>query len=131
MKTIKNWAETSQKAQDKKIPVVIMVDQEDCPYCRRVESEFFAAIFANGELTDKAVFGKISIDHGETIIDGAGTEISTREFLSVYQTSLTPTVLFLSSEQVELSEKMVGLMTPDFYGFYLEQSIKNAIAAIE
>jgi len=130
MKTINSWLDISQRAKQSNLPVVIMVDQEDCPFCRRVESEFFAAIFANGELTEQAIFGKISIDAGETIVDASGAEISTRSFLIPYETNLTPTILFLNSEKKELSEKMIGLMTPDFYGFYLEQSIKKAIAAL-
>ena len=59
MQKISNWEEISAQARTERMPVVIMVDQDHCPYCRRVEDEFFAAIFASGEYNDRVLFGKI------------------------------------------------------------------------
>ena len=36
MDKIQNWLEISARVKQKNIPVVILIDQEDCPYCRRV-----------------------------------------------------------------------------------------------
>lgn len=127
MEKIHSWKAVSAHSRENNIPVVVMVDQEDCPYCRRVEGEFFAALLAGGELEDKVVFGKISIDSGETIVDQMGDSVSTRDFLAELNTNFTPTVLFLDSKKNELAEKMIGLMTPDYYSFYLEQAIRKAI----
>ena len=126
MDKITDWKLISGQAKSQKIPVVVMVDQENCPYCRRVESEFFAAIFAGGEYESRVIFGKISIDEGETITSGYG-KTSTREFLRGYDAGFTPTILFLDADKNQLVEKMIGLTTPDYYGYYLEKSINVAI----
>ncbi|MGI9318809.1 MAG: thioredoxin family protein [bacterium] len=127
MEKIQNWKEVSAQLRQENIPVVILIDQEDCPYCRRVEGEFIAGLVASRELEGQAVFGKISIDPGETIVNQDGDTISTRDFLAGLNTSFTPTILFLDGDKNELAEKMIGLSTPDYYGYYLEQSIKSAI----
>ena len=130
MNKLENWQQTSQIAKQKKRPVVLMVDRSDCPYCRRVEGEFFSAIFASGQFDERAIFAKISIDSGETVISGTGEVIATQAFLAPYKASLTPTVLFIDGDKAELAEKIIGLTTPDYYGFYLERSINQAIARV-
>ena len=131
MEKLVNWQATSALAGRQNIPIVVMVDQSDCPYCRRVESDFFAGIFASGEYQDKAIFGKISIDSGETIVSVNGEVVSTRKFLNDYNADFTPTILFLDSEMKELEERIIGLTTPDFYGYYLEKAIKSAIQTLK
>ena len=126
MDIIENWPEISTLARQHRVPVVVMVDQLDCPYCRIVEGEYFAAIFASGEFDDRAIFGKISLDAGKYIINESGRKTATRKFLEKYKANLTPTILFLDSEQNQLVEKMVGLLTPDYYLYYLEAAIKKA-----
>ena len=78
----------------------------------------------------RAVFAKISIDSGETIVNEVGQETPTREFLKSYTASFTPTVLFLDADKQELADAMVGLSTPDYYVYYLEKSIEEAISKI-
>ena len=130
MDRIDNWQSVAQLAEREGRVVVVMVDQSDCPYCRRAESEFFASLLAGREYDDSVVFGKISIDPGETIIGAGGERISTRDFLSGLDASFTPTVLFLDADRNPLTKSMVGLSTPDFYGYYLERSIRDAIQAL-
>ena len=131
MEHIDDWQAVAALAQKEGRVVVVMVDQSDCPYCRRVESEFFASLLAGRDYEDTVFFGKISIDYGETIIGLDGKRVDTRDFLRGLSASLTPTVLFLDAERNELSESMVGLSTPDFYGYYLERSINDAVKALK
>ena len=126
MEPLTDWRQVSQQARVGQIPIVVMVDQSDCPYCRQVESEYFAALLAGGKFDNEVLFGKISIDEGETILV-EGKSVLTREFLAGLDADkLTPTILFLDSKRRELVEKMVGLTTPDYYGYYLEAAIQKA-----
>ena len=126
MEKIDDWGAASNIARSRNLPLVILVDQADCPYCRQVEGDYFAAILAGGDYDDKVVFGKISLDAGEFISLDEGRRVPTREFLQPFQAGLTPTVLFLDADGNQLVENLVGLTTPDFYGFYLEQAIRRA-----
>jgi thioredoxin-related protein len=127
MQKLDDWKAVSGTAASKRMPVIVMVDQDHCPYCRRVESEYFAAILAGGEYENKVIFGKISIDEGETIVDSDGSRIPTRKFLGRYDAGFTPTILFMDSKKNELVEKIVGLGTPDYYVYYLEKAIRQSI----
>lgn len=132
MDKITNWSHIIRKASAKAHVVVVMVDQEDCTYCRRVEDEFFSAVLASGRYhRNSTTIGKISIDAGETIIDQHGKEISTRDFLAEYQTDWTPTVLFLDHQKREVADRLTGLLTPDYYVYYLERSIDKAIRNLQ
>ncbi len=131
MDKITNWNRVTGQTRASENVVVVMVDQEDCPYCRRVEEEFFSAILASGQYRDSVSIGKISIDPGETIIDQGGQEISTREFLAAYETDWTPTVLFLDHQKREIADRLTGLLTPDYYVYYLERSIDTAIQNLQ
>ncbi|MCY4219543.1 MAG: thioredoxin fold domain-containing protein [Gammaproteobacteria bacterium] len=133
MDKITNWSRATGAGQTRssKYVVVVMVDQEDCPYCRQVEEEFFSAILASGQYQDSVSIGKISIDAGETIIDQDGKEISTREFLAAFETNWTPTVLFLDYQKREIADRLTGLLTPDYYVYYLERSINTAIQNLQ
>ncbi|MYB33905.1 MAG: thioredoxin fold domain-containing protein [Gammaproteobacteria bacterium] len=131
MDKITNWSRIANQAHGSGHVVVVMVDQEDCPYCRQVEEEFFSAILASGQYQGILSVGKISIDAGETIIDQEGQEISTREFLAEYGTNWTPTVLFLDHQKREVADRLTGLLTPDYYVYYLERSINSAIRNLQ
>lgn len=131
MLRITDWQSISRQARSRKVPIVVMIDQHDCPYCRQAEEDFFNPILTSGELGDKVIVGKVSIDEGETILDEHGNRVSTREFLADYADSfLTPTVLFLDHAKRELVERIVGMLTPDYYGFYLERAMHSAAAKI-
>lgn len=130
LEIIEDWQQLSSKSRANNLPIIVMIDQEDCPFCRRVEGEFFAAIFASGEFDDQALFGKMSINAGDSVIDQDGRTVLVESFLADLNTNFTPTILFLDADKTELTKKMVGLSTPDFYGFYLERAIKKSIKAL-
>ena len=62
----------------------------------------------------------------ETLVDFDGRSMSTSEFASRYGVSLTPTLLFLNSEGEEMSEKLVGIWSEDFYGGFIDNRIDEA-----
>lgn len=129
MLRIADWQSISGQAFRSRVPVVVLIDQEDCPYCRQAEEDFFDPILTGGEMDGRVIFGKISIDEGETILDGDGNRVTTRAFLADYGSDfLTPTVLFLDHAKRELTDRLVGMLTPDYYGYYLERSIQSAIS---
>lgn len=131
MDKITDWSRVTSQVHGAGHVFVVMVDQEDCPYCRQVEEEFFSAILASSQYRGIVSIGKISIDAGETIIDQDGQEIGTREFLAEYGTEWTPTVLFLDHQKREVADRLTGLLTPDYYVYYLERSINSAIRSLQ
>jgi thioredoxin-related protein len=128
--TIKEEKDFSQLAKilgKNRVPVVLMVSSEYCAYCVRVEEDFLIPMQISGDYEQRAVIRKVKIDYGNTIRDFDGNRIDADEFAARYNISVTPTVVFLDHHGHQLAAKRVGLMTPDFYGGYLDESIDTAL----
>jgi len=123
-----NWEDIVHLSRENNLPVVILVDQWDCPYCDIVEQEFLEPMLRGGQFDQLALIRKISIDQGEMITDQEGKSISAREFARRYADSFTPTILFLDCDAQPIGENIVGVNSTDFYGYYLDKAIVEAHA---
>ena len=106
--------------------LVIEFSSEYCGYCRKLEQLFLLPMQRNTEYLSKVLIRYIPLDMHETLIDFEGRSMSTSEFASRYDISLTPTLLFLNSEGVEMSERLVGIWSEDFYGGFIDNRIDEA-----
>jgi len=52
-------------------------------------------------------------------------KISNRDLIQRYQVDVTPTIIFLGPDGREVASSIVGFLTVDFYGAYLDQSIQD------
>jgi hypothetical protein len=75
---------------------------------------------------DKAIFRRISLDSGETIIGPDHNEMTTYAFSDAFDATFTPTVLFLDGNGRPLTENLLGISSRDYYGYDLERSILEA-----
>ena len=112
------------------LPILLFFDRQDCPYCERALREFLVPM-ANGEdWRDRALYRQIEIDQALplTAFDGATT--THRAFARQHRIELTPTIIMVDATGTTLGKPLVGLMTPDFYGAYLEAAINAAAAKV-
>lgn len=122
-----DFSQLAATLEEKRLPLVLMFSSEYCAYCVRVENDFLIPMQISGDYTRRAVIRKVKIDYGNTIRDFDGNEVDADEFAARYAISVTPTVLFLDAHGRQLAPRRVGLMTPDFYGGYLDESIDTAL----
>ncbi len=116
----------AQLAREKNLVLVIEFSSEYCGYCRRLEELFLLPMQRNADYDTKILIRRVSLDMYETLVDFDGRSMSTSEFASRYGVSLTPTLLFLNSEGEEMSEKLVGIWSEDFYGGFIDNRIDEA-----
>jgi len=98
----------AQILKSENLILVLEFSSEDCGYCRKLESLFLLPMQRNAAYGDKILIRTISLDAFETVVDLEGRTVSTSEFASRYGVSLTPTLLFLNAEGIEMSERLVG-----------------------
>jgi len=108
--------------------MVILVSQEHCEFCEQIKEEILNPMIRSGEHKKDILIRELFIDFDITLKDFSGKQRSGTDIAQDYGISFTPTMLFLDSQGKLLVEPMVGLSTPDLYPFYLERSIKQAIA---
>jgi len=124
---VKDLAAVGKQAESKHLPIMLMFSAKGCTYCTKLEEDFLKPMLRSGDYTDKVLIRKLRIDGYDKIRDFEGKPVAASDFADRYSVFVTPTVVFIDGDGVELAKKRVGLSTPDFYGSYLDQSIDRAL----
>lgn len=117
-------------AQQKKLPLMIVFSQEDCSFCIQLTEEIINPILISGDYRDRVIIRELMIDSGEDIIDFDGSPVHPREIFTRYLLYVTPSVLIMNGHGEELAERQVGINTVDYYGYYLDEAIKQALGRL-
>ncbi len=132
-----SWAETlphamnfqdDGKALNERQIILVLVSQNGCSYCEQITEQFLNPMYSGGLYQQKVLFRELNMDQSDSITDFDGLAISPRQFARRYQASLTPTLLFLGPSGQRLVSNLIGINTIEFYGYYLDQAIDQAIA---
>jgi thioredoxin-related protein len=113
-------------AKQKGLVLVIEFSADDCAYCRKLEDLFLLPMQRNAEYGDKILLRAVSLNEFDSLIDFDGRSVTTTEFAAQYDVTLTPTLVFLNAEGVEMSEKLVGIWSEDFFGGFIDNRIDEA-----
>ncbi|MGD2171577.1 MAG: thioredoxin fold domain-containing protein [Gammaproteobacteria bacterium] len=116
-------------ARERGLVLMLEFSSADCAYCRKLEALFLLPMQRNPGYDDKVLIRSVSLDAYQTLIDFEGHTVDTREFAARYGASLTPTLVFLGPDGRELSEKLVGIWSEDFYGEFIDNRIDTALSA--
>jgi len=69
---------------------------------------------------------KLTIDQTARLRHFDGNRVSTARLAERYRISVTPTLIFVDRRGHELTERMVGVTTLEFYAGYLDQALDSA-----
>ena len=106
--------------------VVLYFTAEYCMYCQALDREVLGPVLRSGDYEAISQFFRVQHDEPETkLVDFDGKKISNRDLIQRYQVDVTPTIIFLGPDGREVASSIVGLITVDFYGAYLDQSIQD------
>lgn len=128
MVAVSDLRQAARLLRQKDLVLVLEFSSEDCSYCRKLEELFLLPMQHNAEYDDKVLIRSVDLDSYQDLVDFHGRSLSVGEFASRYAVSLTPTLLFLDADGVELSERLVGIWSEDFYGGYIDARIDEALA---
>ena len=112
--------------REHKLVLLLEFSSEDCSYCRKLEELFLLPMQRNDEYRARVLIRAVSLDPYHDLVDFDGRHLSTAEFASRYDVSVTPTLLFLDADGVEIGERLVGIWSEDFYGGYIDGRIDDA-----
>ncbi|MCP4389894.1 MAG: thioredoxin fold domain-containing protein [Gammaproteobacteria bacterium] len=130
MITVTDLREEARIAKADNLILVLEFSSEYCGFCRKLEALFLVPMQRNAEYREKVLIRSVSLDMHETLVDFEGRSMSTSEFASRYDISLTPTLLFLNGDGDEMSEKLIGIWSEDFYGGFIDNRIDEARAKL-
>lgn len=125
---LNNFETLSQRACNENKIMVVMVSRESCPYCLKLKQQVLIPEVKNGALNKKWLLRELLIDGGTNHIGFDGKIVNSMAYAQSIKATITPTVLFLSPNGVELGKRIIGTGGAiDFYDFYLKRSIKEAL----
>lgn len=120
-----------ERSAREKIPVLLFFDLWDCPYCDRALREFLVPMAIGEEWRTRAIYRQVEIDRNDPVVDFAGGSTTHRALATSYKVKFTPTLHLLNARGEQLGTPVIGLMTPDFYGAYIEQAISEATRKLQ
>jgi thioredoxin family protein len=107
-------------------PILLFFDRQECRYCEQALREYLVPM-SREAWKERALFRQVDIDRPLPLTDFDST-ITTHERLAArFGVSLSPTVLVVDGNGNVLAGPLVGLMTVDFYGAYLEDALDAAL----
>ncbi|MEC8542807.1 MAG: thioredoxin fold domain-containing protein [SAR324 cluster bacterium] len=111
--------------------VVLYFTAEYCMYCQALDWEVLVPVMRSGEYAEIANFQRVQHDEPETkLTDFDGSMVSSRELIQRCKVNVTPTLIFLGPNGHEVASPLVGFLTVDFYGAYLDQSLEDGRAQL-
>jgi len=126
MQQIADFRHEAEITRTQNLVLVLEFSRADCPYCRKLEKLFLLPMRRNAGYDDKILIRSISLDEDKSVIDFEGRSLTTDQFATRYGVSMTPTLLFLNADGVEISERLVGIWSEDFYGYFIDTRIDAA-----
>jgi len=112
--------------------LVLMAEVQDCSFCIRVKEEHSLPLTKNKEWSKQFYVRRIDINSSETLYNFNGQKTSQKGLAQILRTDFAPTLIFLDSRTGKrIGEDIIGLATPDFYGFYLQQQISQAYGLLQ
>ena len=120
----------AKTAQAREVPILVMFGRRGCPFCDQVLKEFLQPMQRNAEYDAKVIMRQIDAGSSAKLRDFSGKLTSHARFAAENKIKLVPTIKLFNAEGKELTEPLVGLSTPDYYGGFLDQRIDEALAKV-
>jgi len=122
----RDLAADAKLARDKNLVLLVMFGTPDGPYCRQVLNEFLLPMSRNADYQAKVVMRQVEIGGGQRLVDFSGRATTHRQFSFRHRAKLAPTVMLFDADGRVLAEPLVGMITPDYYGAFLDRAISEA-----
>lgn len=113
-----------------KKPILLFFNLTGCHYCRGALREVIVPMYRDAGWRAAIEFRQITIDDGRQLVDFDGRRIESIAFAQQRKGTFAPTVMMVDGDGKLLGEPVVGIANFDFYGAYVEEMVKKAIAAV-
>ncbi len=113
-----------------RVPILLVVTREECGFCATLKREVLGPMMLAGDHPGRVLIRELNLDSREPVVDFAGLPASCWSIASAYEALFSPTVLLVGPDGSELVERMIGLSTPEMYGWYLDRAIDAATRAL-
>lgn len=125
----KNLAVESAAAVKQGKFFLLYVSRPDCPYCESLKKDVLHPLLKGKRFDHLLVLRELSLVD-ESVIDFDNKKRTAGSVLAKYEIVGTPTLLFLDEKGEQLTSKLSGYFSKDFYWSYFENGVAKAIAKL-
>lgn len=120
-------AKASQKLQ---APILVLFMSQSCNYCEQALQDYLLPMYHDPEYKSKAIFRQVETSNTEKVIGFKGEVTTQRDLANKYRAWTVPTIILFDSTGQEVN-RIVGLLTADYYLAHLDSTIDDAQARIK
>jgi len=122
-----NLSSDGQQAELGCKPLLLEFSATTCSYCELLETEVLNPTLLDRTYDQRVLMRKVVIDGANHLTDFDGKEtVSADQLARRYKVQVTPTLVFVDAQGRELSKRMIGVTTLDFYGAYLDAALDDS-----
>ncbi|MDP2794106.1 MAG: thioredoxin family protein [Sulfurisoma sp.] len=126
----RDLAADARQMREMKLPMLVLYSRAGCDWCERARRQFLDPLVADPATAGRMLIRQIDIDRRTAIADFSGNATSHQEFARGRNIRLTPTIEVLGPDGEPLTEAIVGVRLPDFYGTYIERAIDAGLGRL-
>lgn len=130
LKAVKDLSVLAAKAARDEQVIMLEVTASYCSYCTLLEEEIIKPMLRSGDYKKTVLIRQLEMDSYYPLKDFDGSETTPAELASKYKVKLTPTLLFLDANGNEVAERILGVYSLDFFGFYVDQALVKGLNVI-
>lgn len=120
----------ARQAREQRVPILVIFGSATCPHCHRALKEYLVPMHNNAEYRGKVIMRYVEAGSALKLNDFSGAATNHKAFTKMNNVAVTPTIKLFDSTGAEVSEPLVGLLSADFYGAYLDRAIDEGLARI-
>lgn len=126
----KDMTKVARDAKQRRAPILVLFSSAGCHYCAEVRDEFLIPTTRNADYDNKVVMVEVEAGSSMRMIDFDGKVTTHADFAQRYGISMTPTVKLMDDQGREVAVPLVGIVSRDYYGGFLDQAIDAGLARI-
>lgn len=105
--------------------LVLLFSQPECGYCDLVRNEFLLPL--QQQQRPELVIRELKIPGFDDVRNRDNQWVTPAAFAKSYDINFFPSVQMLDLEGEALGDPLVGISSTDFYGYYLDQALEQAL----
>lgn len=130
IESLTDFASTKEEALNTNKIIMLEMSASYCGYCETLEEEIIKPMLRSGDYADNVLIRQLNIDDTALLKDTSGIQLTPAEIAEKFNVNLTPTLLFLDGKGNEVSEKIRGVYSLDYYGGFVDQAIDQGLKII-
>ena len=130
IESLTDFASTKEEALNSNKIIMLEMSASYCSYCETLEEEIIKPMLRSGEYTDNVLIRRLQIDEAALLKDTDGIYLTPTEIAEKFNVDITPTLLFIDGNGNEVSEKIRGVYSLDYYGGFVDQAIDQGLIII-